>query len=84
MVPKIRKSLNACTLLRSSGRWHWVTIVVAPMKAKFQPTPSSISAVQKCATVMPASPTSALDAAINASPAEDDPLDPEPQDQARR
>ena len=50
MVPKIRKSLNAWTLLRSSGRWHWVTSVVAPMKAKFQPTPSSTSPIQKCAT----------------------------------
>src|SRR5262249_25632779 len=37
--PKTRKSLKACTLLRSFGRWQWVTMVVAPMKAKFQPTP---------------------------------------------
>ena len=34
MLPNMRKSLNACTLLRSSGRWHCVTMVVAPMKAK--------------------------------------------------
>src|SRR5664280_297812 len=59
MPPKIRKSLNACTLLRSSARWHWVTMVVAPMKAKFQPRPSSTSALQKCATVVPEMPTAA-------------------------
>ena len=35
MLPKMRKSLNACTLLRSCGRWHCVTSVVAPMKDRF-------------------------------------------------
>src|SRR5262245_63475705 len=51
--PNTRKSLKACTLLRSLGRWHVVTIVVAPMKAKFHPTPSSAalrrgSRVRRC------------------------------------
>ena len=58
MLPKMRKSLNACTLLRSCGRWHCVTSVVAPMKDKFQPQPSSTKRVQKCATVTPAILTS--------------------------
>src|SRR5262245_63194785 len=51
--PNSRKSLNDCTLLRSSGRWHWVTMVVAPTKEKFQPTPSSVSPIQKCQSEMP-------------------------------
>ena len=54
--PKTRKSLKACTLLRSFGRWHCVTMVVAPMKAKFQPTPSSVSPIQKCQIEMPGDP----------------------------
>ena len=83
MLPKTRKSLNAWTLLRSSGRWHWVTMVVAPMKAKFQPIPSSTSAVQKCATVMPARPTTAL-SDDQGQPGEDDALDAEARDQRRR
>src|SRR6266567_6549974 len=59
MVPKMQKSLNACTLLRSSGRCGSVTIVVAPTRVKFHPMPSSTSAVQKCVTVMPEKPTAA-------------------------
>ncbi len=39
--PNTRKSLKLCTRVRSCGRWVSVTRVVAPMKAKFQPTPSS-------------------------------------------
>ncbi len=39
--PKIRKSLKACTLLRSCGPWQSVTRLVAPMKPKFHPTPSA-------------------------------------------
>ena len=50
------------------GRWHCVTMVVAPMKAKFQPKPSSTSAVQKCATVMPDNADIAAASAISASP----------------
>src|SRR5262245_49160350 len=42
-------------------------MVVAPMKDRFNPSPSSTSAIQKCATVMPEIPTTAA-AAINARP----------------
>ena len=62
--PKIRKSLNDWTLVRSSGRWLRATIVVAPMNAKFQPIPSNVSEIQKCATVNPAIPTRAETAAL--------------------
>ena len=54
--PNTRKSLSACTLLRSFGRWHCVTKAVAPMKAKFHPTPSSASPIQKCRSEDPAMP----------------------------
>jgi len=57
--PKTRKSLKACTLLRSFGRWQWVTMVVAPMNAKFQPTPSRARAIQKCQSEIPAIPITA-------------------------
>src|SRR5262245_32953675 len=57
--PKTRKSWKACTLLRSFGRWQWVTMVVAPMKAKFQPTPSRARAIQKCQSEIPAIPITA-------------------------
>ena len=50
------------------------------MKAKFQPTPSSVSAIQKCATVMPEMPITAL-TMISAEPDHDDPLDAEAHDQ---
>ena len=45
--------MNACTLLRSCGSWHSVISVVALMKAKFQPTPSSASPTQKFHSAMP-------------------------------
>src|SRR5262249_55120867 len=67
MAPKTRKSLNACTLLRSSGRWHCVTMVVAATNAKFHPMPRSTRADQKCGTVVPATPIVAL-TAISRSP----------------
>ena len=63
MLPKIRKvveRLHLVALLRAGD--IAVTMVVAPMNAKFQPTPSSTSPLQKCATVMPAMPTTAVSA----------------------
>ena len=59
MDPNTRKSLKACTLLRSVARWHAVTMVVAPMKAKFHPTPSSVSPIQKCQSESPEIPIAA-------------------------
>src|SRR6516164_2641937 len=57
--PKTRKSLKACTLLRSFGRWKCVTIVVAAIKAKFQRTPSRAGAAKKCQSEIPAIPITA-------------------------
>src|SRR5262249_28709567 len=74
--PKTRKSLKACTLLRSLGRWQWVTMVVAPIKAKFQPTPSRARAIQKCQSEIPAIPITA-ETMMRARPAPGDPFQPE-------
>src|SRR5919107_3799539 len=68
IVPNTRKSLSDCTRVRSSGRWHSSTRAEAPTKPKFQPTPSRIRVIQKCATSIPVSPMAA-DAAVKASPA---------------
>src|ERR1700745_502285 len=59
MVPNTRKSLNACTLLRSCGRCVSSTSADAPTKPKFQPTPSTASGAQKCIAVMPDNPLTA-------------------------
>src|SRR3979411_3378385 len=56
IIPNTRKSLKACTLLRSCGRCVSSTSAEAPTKPKFHPTPSTISAAQKCNAVMPDSP----------------------------
>ena len=65
--PKIRKSLRPWTLPRSSGRYVSVSIVVAPMKPKFQPRPRRISAPQKLARSIPHNAT-APQAARSAMP----------------
>src|SRR6266700_4010750 len=56
IIPNTRKSLNACTLLRSWARCVSSTSAEAPTKPKFQPTPNSISVAQKCQVVMPERP----------------------------
>src|SRR5262245_14944414 len=52
--PNTRKSLKACTLLRSFGRWHVVTIVVELMKAKCHATPTIASPNQQWQSETPA------------------------------
>ncbi len=66
--PMTRKSLSPCTRARSSGRWAPASMVVAPMKPRFQPTPTSASATLKWMSWMPESATTAP-AASSASPA---------------
>src|SRR3989344_5622829 len=55
MVMKIAMSLAPCTLARSAGVWVSVSSVVPPRYMKFQPTPTSTSAAQKCMTSTPES-----------------------------
>ena len=55
VVPNTMKSLKACALPRSAGRYVVVSRVVAPTNMKFQPTPFSPSAPRKCHSVVPSS-----------------------------
>ena len=66
--PKTAKSFMPCTRPRSSGVCAAVSIAVAPMKPKFQPRPSRISATEKCPRVTPERPTAPA-AARSARPA---------------
>ncbi len=54
-VMKIDRVVDALHLGALRGRMASVSSVVAPTNMKFQPTPSSTSASQKCTTSTPAS-----------------------------
>src|SRR3979411_1293786 len=56
ITPNTRKSLKACTLLRSCGQCVSSTSAEAPTKLKFHPTPSTMRVAQKCIAVIPESP----------------------------
>ena len=53
MVQKTAMSLTPCTFAFSAGVWVSVSKVVPPIYMKFQPTPTRISAAQKCMTSTP-------------------------------